>query len=195
MENGFYALMSRMRNISRWNLMRNTFEDNVQGHSHMVAVLAHGLALIRRDILGLDAEPDRAAVAGLFHDAPEILTGDMPTPVKYFNPELMNAYKQVEQISAKKLISLLPEQLRASYLDAFLIPDEQTKRLVKAADKLSGYIKCVEELRAGNEEFKKAGEQILDTLKSMCMPEVDYFLEHFMPAFSITLDEISLNEN
>lgn len=195
MENGFFALMSRMRNILRWSLMRNTFEDNVQGHSHMVAVLAHGLALIRRDILGLEANPDRAAVVGLFHDAPEILTGDMPTPVKYFNPELMTAYKQVEKVSAEKLISLLPEQLRQSYREIFMVMDEQTKQLVKAADKLSGYIKCVEELRAGNEEFKKAGEQILHTLKNMNMPEVDYFLEHFMPAFKITLDEISLGEN
>lgn len=189
---GFFALISRMRNISRWSLMRNSFHENVQEHSHMVAVLAHGLALIRRDILGLYAEPEKAAVAALFHDAPEILTGDMPTPVKYFNPDIMQAYKEVEAVSAEKLISMLPGELQVSYREAFLMPDEEVQILVKAADKLAGYIKCVEELAAGNNEFRKAGAQTRETLEKMQRPEVDYFLEHFMPAFGVTLDEISL---
>ena len=192
MSSGFFALMSRMRNISRWNLMRNTFNDNVQEHSHMVAILAHALAVIRRDVLGLPADPERAAVAGLYHDAPEILTGDMPTPVKYYNPEIMQAYKQVERVSADRLISLLPQAMQPVYREAFDMPDPETRALMKAADKLAGYIKCVEELRAGNMEFKKAGDQTLEALNAMGRPEVDYFLTEFLPAFSVTLDEISL---
>lgn len=191
---GFFALMSRMRNISRWNLMRNTFNENIQEHSHMVAVLAHGLALIRRDILGLESEPERAAVAALYHDAAEILTGDMPTPVKYFNPEIMRAYKEVERVSANKLIGMLPEAMQPAYSEAFSPSDEEVRAIVKAADKLAGYIKCVEELRAGNSEFRKAGEQLRETLENLGRPEVDYFLSHFMPAFDVTLDEISLKD-
>ena len=192
MNSGFFALMSRMRNISRWSLMRNTFNDNVQEHSHMVAVLAHALAVIRRDVLGLPADPDRAAAAGLYHDAPEILTGDMPTPVKYHNPEMIRAYRQVEQVSAQRLLSLLPEAMQPAYREVFQPGDPELQALVKAADKLAAYIKCVEELRAGNTEFKKAGEQTLAALQAMGRPEVDYFLAQFLPAFSVTLDEISL---
>ncbi|MGI5971595.1 MAG: 5'-deoxynucleotidase [Oscillospiraceae bacterium] len=192
MANGFFALLSRMRNIARWSLMRNTFTDNVQEHSHMVAVLAHGLALIRRDILGLPAEPDKAAAAALYHDAPEILTGDMPTPVKYFDDELRDAYKRVERVSAEKLISMLPPQLRKSYREAFLPDDKETLETVKAADKLAAYIKCLEELRAGNEEFRQAALSTKAILDKNSRPEVRYFMENFLPAFNTTLDEISL---
>ena len=158
----------------------------------MVAMLAHALAVIRRDVLGLEADPERAAVAGLYHDAPEILTGDMPTPVKYYNPDIMHAYKEVEQVSANRLISLLPPAMQPVYREAFQMPDPETRILVKAADKLAGYIKCVEELRAGNTEFKQAGDQTLEALRAMDRPEVEYFLSEFLPAFSVTLDEITL---
>ena len=192
MDNGFFALISRMKNISRWSLMRNTFPDNVQEHSHTVAVLAHALAVIRRDVYSGDIDPNAVAVAALYHDAPEILTGDLPTPVKYHNPDIMNAYKQVEHAASEKLISLLPEEMKAAFRDALMPQDEEILRLVKGADKLSAYIKCTEELRAGNNEFRLAANQIHTALVEMKLPEVDYFLLNFMPAFEVTLDEITL---
>ena len=148
MANHFYAYISRMRCVKRWALMRNTEEENIQEHSHMVAVLAHGLALIRRDILGLPADPERCATAALFHDASEILTGDLPTPVKYYNPDIRAAYKQVERVSADKLLELLPEALRPSYAPLVRESDPTVHDIVKAADKLSAHIKCIEELKA-----------------------------------------------
>ena len=192
MDNGFCALISRMKNISRWSLMRNTFPDNVQEHSHTVAVLAHALAVIRRDVYSGDIDPNAVAVAALYHDAPEILTGDLPTPVKYHNPDIMNAYKQVEHAASEKLISLLPEEMKAAFRDALMPQDEEILRLVKGADKLSAYIKCTEELRAGNNEFRLAANQTHTALVEMKLPEVDYFLLNFMPAFEVTLDEITL---
>lgn len=192
MDSGFFALISRMKNISRWSLMRNTFPDNVQEHSHMVAVLAHALAVIRRDVYSGDIDPNAVAVAALYHDAPEILTGDLPTPVKYHNPDIMNAYKQVEHAASEKLISLLPEELKPAFRDAVMPQDEEIIRLVKGADKLSAYIKCTEELRAGNDEFRLAANQTRASLVDMKLPEVDYFLLNFMPAFEVTLDEITL---
>ena len=192
MDNGFIALISRMKNISRWSLMRNTFPDNVQEHSHTVAVLAHALAVIRRDVYSGDIDPNAVAVAALYHDAPEILTGDLPTPVKYHNPDIMNAYKQVEHAASEKLISLLPEEMKAAFRDALMPQDEEIIRLVKGADKLSAYIKCTEELRAGNNEFRLAANQTHTALVEMKLPEVDYFLLNFMPAFEVTLDEITL---
>ena len=192
MDNGFFALISRMKNISRCSLMRNTFPDNVQEHSHTVAVLAHALAVIRRDVYSGDIDPNAVAVAALYHDAPEILTGDLPTPVKYHNPDIMNAYKQVEHAASEKLISLLPEEMKAAFRDALMPQDEEILRLVKGADKLSAYIKCTEELRAGNNEFRLAANQTHTALVEMKLPEVDYFLLNFMPAFEVTLDEITL---
>ena len=192
MDNGFFALISRMKNLSRWSLMRNTFPDNVQEHSHTVAVLAHALAVIRRDVYSGDIDPNAVAVAALYHDAPEILTGDLPTPVKYHNPDIMNAYKQVEHAASEKLISLLPEEMKAAFRDALMPQDEEILRLVKGADKLSAYIKCTEELRAGNNEFRLAANQTHTALVEMKLPEVDYFLLNFMPAFEVTLDEITL---
>lgn len=153
MQYKFFALISRMRYIARWGLMRNTFQENIQEHSHMVAVLAHGLALIQRDILGQPADPDRCATAALFHDASEILTGDLPTPIKYYNPEIKKAYKQVEAISCEKLMGFLPEELKKSYEPLLFESDEDVAVIVKAADKLSAYLKCVEELRLGTWSF------------------------------------------
>lgn len=186
----FFALLSRMRNITRWGLMRNTFSENIQEHSHQVAVLAHGLAMIRRDILGMDANPERCATAALFHDASEILTGDLPTPIKYYNPDIKDAYKQVERISGDKLLRLLPKELRPSYAPLIHEEDASVLDIVKAADKLSAHIKCIEELKAGNAEFESAAKQTRKALEEMHLPELDWFMEHCLPAFSKNLDEL-----
>ncbi len=187
----FFAYLSRMRYINRWGLMRNTFQENIQEHSHMVAVLSHALAVIRRDVFGREADPGLAAMAALYHDAPEILTGDLPTPIKYYDPEIRDAYKKVEEFSAGKLLAMLPDQLRPAFSPLLREDyDADTKALVKAADKLSAHIKCLEELKAGNREFQQAARQTLEALKSYNLPEVDYFLEHFLPAFGMTLDEM-----
>ena len=187
----FFAYLSRMRYISRWGLMRNTFRENIQEHSHMVAVLSHALAVIRRDVFGGEADPGLAAAAALYHDAPEILTGDLPTPIKYHNPDIRDAYKEVELSAAGRLADMLPPELRGAF-DPLLREeyDPETRRLVKAADKLSAHIKCLEELRAGNGEFRQAAEQTLEALKDFRLPELDYFMEHFLPAFGLTLDEL-----
>lgn len=186
----FFALLSRMRYITRWGLMRNTFSENIQEHSHQVAVLAHGLALIRRDILGLPAEPERCATAALFHDASEILTGDLPTPIKYYSPEIREAYHQVEHVSGSRLLSMLPEALQDSYAPLIYENDPTVHSIVKAADKLSAHIKCIEELKAGNQEFASAAQQTLEALQTMALPELDWFLAHCLPAFSRNLDQL-----
>ena len=191
MANEFYALMGRMRNITRWNLMRNTFSENVQEHSHQVAMLAHGLALIRREILHLPGpDPDRCATAALYHDATETLTGDMPTPIKYHNPQIKAAYKQVEQIAGARLLEMLPEQLRPFYTPWLLENDEDVEAIVKAADKLSAYIKCIEEQKAGNSEFESAAAQTMAAMKNMEQPELDWFIAECLPAFSLNLDQL-----
>ena len=186
----FYALLSRMRYITRWGLIRNTFSENIQEHSHMVAVLAHGLAMIRREIFGLPADPERCATAALFHDASEILTGDLPTPIKYFNPEIKAAYKQVEYVSGTKLLQMLPEELREHYAPLVYENDETVLPIVKAADKLSAHIKCLEELKAGNREFEAAAKQTHDALLAIDLPELHWFLEHCLPPFTYSLDEL-----
>lgn len=187
----FFAYISRMRYIDRWALMRNSQKENVQEHSHMVAVLAHALAVIRRDVYGGTIDPGEVAVAALYHDAPEILTGDLPTPVKYFNPDIQAAYKQVEAVSADKLLGMLPDEIRPAFTPYLKEEPGDVHDLVKAADKLSAYIKCVEELKMGNNEFRQAAEQTLELIKASGLPEVDYFVEHFLPAFELTLDELS----
>lgn len=187
----FFALMARMKYIDRWGLMRNTQVENIQEHSHMVAVLAHALAVIGREKFGSSIDPNEAAVAGLYHDAPEILTGDLPTPVKYDNPAIKDAYKTVEAVAADKLLSMLPSELCpafAPYVKEELSPE--LLRLVKAADKLSAHIKCLEELRAGNNEFKLAARQTRAALDEMELPELDYFMKYFLPGFELTLDEL-----
>ena len=190
MKSHFFAYISRMRYIPRWALMRNSFSENVQEHSHMVAVLAHALAVIRNEVFGGHIDAGQVAVYALYHDATEIITGDMPTPIKYYNPEIKNSYKKVERVAADKLISLLPEKLRDTYRPVLYEQDEEIHRLVKAADKLSAYIKCVEELKAGNHEFKRAAEQTYRALADMRLPELDYFLAHCLDSFSMTLDEL-----
>ena len=191
MANEFYALMGRMRYITRWGLMRNSFVENVQEHSHQVAVLAHALALIRRDILKLDGpDPDRCAVAALYHDASETLTGDMPTPIKYYNPDIKAAYKQVEHIAGQRLLTMLPEELRSIYEPYIMESDEELNTIVKAADKLSAHIKCLEEQKAGNTEFDSAARQTWDAMKELHNPELDWFLENCLPAFGLNLDQL-----
>ena len=179
-----------MRNIARWSLMRNSYSENVQEHSHMVAVIAHALAVIRRDVLGVACDPGAVAAAALYHDASEIYTGDMPTPVKYFNNDIMTAYKKVEALASEKLLRSLPAELRSSYEPVLNLADEADRALIKAADKLSAYIKCLEELKAGNGEFRSAADQTYRKLTAMNLPEVDYFINHFIEAFELTLDEL-----
>ena len=190
MRSHFFAYISRMRYIPRWALMRNSFSENVQEHSHMVAVLAHALAVIRNEVFDGHIDAGQVAVYALYHDATEIITGDMPTPIKYYNPEIKNSYKKVERVAADKLVSLLPEKLRETYRPVLYEQDEEICRLVKAADKLSAYIKCVEELKAGNNEFKRAAEQTYRALADMRLPELDYFLAYCLESFSMTLDEL-----
>ena len=191
MKGNFFAMISRMRNIRRWCLMRNSYDENIQEHSHMTAVLAHALAVIRRDVFGGSADPEKCATAALFHDASEIITGDLPTPVKYLNPEITGSYKAVERAAEAKLLEMLPEELQGAYRPVLSCDDSEVEAIVKAADKLSAYIKCVEELKAGNGEFRSAEEQIRNTLENSTMPEVKYFMERFMPAFGMTLDELT----
>ncbi len=190
MRSHFFAYISRMRFIQRWSLMRNTAPENVQEHSHQAAVLAHALAVIRNGKFGGAVDPGLVAAAALYHDASEILTGDMPTPIKYGNPAIQSAYKDVEALAARKLLAMLPEELREAYAPVLTEVDPEVARLVKAADKLSAYIKCVEELKAGNAEFREAAAQTRRALEGYGLPEVDYFLETFMESFSLTLDEL-----
>lgn len=191
MANEFYALLGRMRYITRWGLMRNTFSENVQEHSHQVAVLAHALALIRRDILRLPTpDPDRCAVAALYHDASEILTGDMPTPIKYYNPEIKDAYKQVERIAGNRLLDMLPPALRPSYEHLVLEDDKELEPIVKGADKLSAYIKCVEEQKAGNTEFDSAAAVTMQALRALHREEMDWFIDNCLEAFNLNLDQL-----
>ena len=191
MANEFYALLGRMRYITRWGLMRNTFSENIQEHSHQVAVLAHALGLIRREILGLPGpDPEKCAVAALYHDASEILTGDLPTPIKYYNPSIKTAYKQVEKIAGEQLLDKLPPQLRKAYEGYVLEEDQDVLPIVKAADKLSAYIKCVEEQKAGNTEFDSAARQTLAALEALDSPELSWFMENCLGAFSLNLDQL-----
>ena len=191
MSYNFFAYISRMRYIGRWSLMRNALPENIQEHSHMVAVIAHALGVIRRDVFGVDCDPNEAAAVALYHDCSEILTGDLPTPIKYHSPEIHAAYSQVEELACEKLLATLPEALRAAYTP--LLSGEVQQRqhdLVKAADKLSAYLKCVEERKAGNNDFLSAEAQTRAALEENPLPEVRYFLENFVPAFELTLDEL-----
>lgn len=186
----FFAYISRMKYITRWSLMRNSISENIQEHSHMVAVLAHALGVIRRDVFRQPCDPNACAAAALFHDAPEIFTGDMPTPVKYFSPAIRQAYGQVEDMAAARLLGMLPEEMRGAYEPLLRETDGEQRRLVKAADKLSAYIKCLEELKAGNHEFADAARETLSALQRMGLAEVDWFLDHFGPSFGLTLDRL-----
>ena len=188
MPNHFFALMSRMKNIVRWGLMRNTREENLSEHSLEVAQIAHALALINRKRFGGDADPNFVAVVSMYHDSSEIITGDMPTPIKYYNDEIKFAYKQIEATAQKQLTDMLPEDFKEDF-EKIYNPDLETNRLVKAADKLSALIKCTEELNIGNKEFEVAYNSTLNAIKNMNCPEANVFLEEFIPSFSLSLDE------
>ena len=190
MRSHFFAYVSRLRFIQRWALMRNTAQENVQEHSHQVAVLAHALAVIRNEKFGGNVDAGQVAVAALYHDASEILTGDMPTPIKYDNPDIKKAYKEVEAMAEKKLLHMLPEELQSAYAPVITGQSGEIEDLVTAADKLSAYIKCVEEMKAGNNEFREAAAQTRKALDAYELPEVAYFMETFMESFSLTLDEL-----
>lgn len=186
----FFAYMARMRFIDRWALMRNSYTENIQEHSHQVAILAHALAVLRNEYFGGQVDAGAVAVAALYHDASEILTGDMPTPIKYYNPDIRDAYKQVEAIACRKLTGMLPQRLQDIYAGLLTPADPQVEELVKAADKLSAHIKCLEEQKAGNTEFDSAAQQTLDALKAMNSPELEWFLNNCLQAFTLNLDQL-----
>ncbi|MBD5136661.1 MAG: 5'-deoxynucleotidase [Lachnospiraceae bacterium] len=184
-------MLSRMKYINRWGLMRNTINENIAEHSLETAFIAHGLAVIGNTYFGKDIDENAVAVAAMFHDTTEIITGDMPTPVKYFEPNIKEAYKKVEKEAQKKLLSSLPDEMRQKYHNIYTTESKKAElyRYVKAADKLSALIKCIEERKMGNMDFESAEETTLKSVKKMEMEEAEYFIEHFLPAYSFTLDE------
>lgn len=191
MEHSFFAMLSRMKNIPRWALMRNTRQENISEHSHEVAVLAHALALLTNAHYGGQVDPAVCVLLAVYHDVPEILTGDMPTPVKYATPAIREAYRQVEQAACNRLLSCLPEELRGEYRPLLTetagTPEE--RRIVKAADKLSALIKCVEETGQGNREFAAARRATEKAIRAMQLPAADEFLKNYLPAYDLPLDE------
>lgn len=189
----FYAMLSRMKYINRWGLMNNTRQENISEHSQQAAVLTHCLVLIHNKRFGGKLDAERAALLAVFHDSTEIITGDMPTPIKYQNPGIIDAYKQIEEKAADRLVSLLPEDFQEEY-EAILKQsgeqDEQLRKFVKAADRYSALIKCIEEMRMGNDEFRMAKETIQKSIDDMGMPETKVFEEEFLPSFYLALDEL-----
>ena len=191
MKNHFFAMHSRMKYINRWALMRNTVSENISEHSNDVAVIAHALAVIKNVRFGGDLNAERAAYLGLYHDMTEIITGDMPTPVKYYNEDMREAFQQVEDKAGQHLLSMLPDDIAEYYESAFFKKeeDEYLWKIVKAADKISALIKCIEEKNAGNNEFGKALESTKASIEKMAMPEADVFMTEFLPSFYLSLDE------
>lgn len=188
----FFAYLSRMKFIKRWGLMHNTYPENVQEHSLRVAHIAHALALIKNKMFGGAVSPDRVAVMALYHDAGEALIGDLPAPIKYFNPEIKKAYSGIEASALTRLLAMLPDEIKEEYR-ALLRPDDSESahwEIVKAADKLCAYIKCLEEMSAGNREFAKAEAALRQNVEGLDLPEVKYFLETFVPSFRLTLDDL-----
>ena len=191
MSYSFFAHMARLKLISRWSLMRNTQPENDAEHSLQVAMIAHGIAVIARERYGRQVDPERVLALAVYHDATEVMTGDLPTPVKYHSDTLRGAYKQLESLSADRLLRLLPEDMRPAF-SPYLKQERNPERdIVKAADKISAYVKCLEEQRAGNREFEYAAENIRRTLEGIDLPEVRDFLRDFLPAFNMTLDELN----
>lgn len=188
----FFAYLARMKFIQRWGLMRNTQLENIQEHSLQVAMIAHGLALIKNRLFNGTVNPERTVVLALYHDAGEVITGDLAAPIKYFNPKIKTAYYEIELVAKQRLYEMLPEELKPDYQAIFFGQKEDREHweLVKAADKICAYLKCLEELKAGNQEFAKAEKALKATLTELDLPEVTYFIDNFIPSMSLTLDEL-----
>ncbi len=191
-EGDFYAMLSRMKYIKRWSLMKNSSSENISEHSLEVSILAHCLAVISKRRLGKNINVEKIALIGLYHDSTEIITGDLPTPIKYFNKSIQGSYKEIEKQAAERLLNMLPEDLREDYYDLFFPreEDEYLWKLIKAADKLSALIKCIQEENAGNNEFISAKKSTYEILKKLDMEEVNIFIEEFLPSYTKTLDEL-----
>lgn len=189
MNNGFYSMLFRMKHIKRWGIMHSVIPDHLSTHSLEVGFLAHSLALIGNEVYGKNYELEKIVVKAIYHDVPEIFTGDIPTPVKYYSDETKQAYDAVEAASLNKLTEMLPEELRGGYLELFAYSDDE-KKLIKAADRISAYIKCLEERNYGNREFDLAGERLLAAVKEMQCEEAEYFLERFLESFGLPIDSI-----
>lgn len=191
MRHDFYAYMDRMKYIKRWQLMRSTREENIMEHSQSVALLSHALVTIHNDVFGGKADVLKTVLYAMYHETSEVLTGDLPTPIKYYNKNIHGAYKELEKSACEKMAAMLPDEMQKG-IAPFVLADESSQeyRLVKAADRLAAYIKCAEELRSGNTEFIKAKKSIEEDLHSRNMPEVEYFFEHFAPSFELSLDEL-----
>ncbi len=191
MENNFFAVISRMKYINRWALMRNTITENISEHSLETAFIAHALALLRNKRFGGNVNPERCALLAMFHDTTEIITGDLPTPVKYYNPQIKSIYGEIEENAKKQLLSYLPEDMREDYEPLFDRTEQESELwdLVKAADKISALIKCVEERQMGNTDFMSAEKSTFDIIKALNLPEADLFIQEFMPSYQLTLDE------
>ncbi len=187
----FFAYLSKMKSIQRWGLMRNVSPENNQEHSFQVAVIAHGLAVIRNTRFGGAVDPARVAVLALFHDVGEVITGDLPTPIKYFNPQIEKAFGELDGVARRKLLDMLPKDLRPLYETMLAPARDEEWTLVKAADKVCAYLKCLEEARAGNREFHKAEAACRERVEQIGLPEVRCFLEEFVPSFRLTLDELN----
>ncbi len=192
-KNHFFAMLSRMKYINRWALMRNTHTENISEHSHEVAMIAHSLAVIGNKRFGKNLNAERAALLGIYHDAPEIITGDMPTPVKYYSTQIHEAFNKVEDDACNALLGMLPEDMLDEYRPFFFKTEEDKElwKYVKAADKICAYTKCLEEAKAGNGDFAKAAKTNLEAMNKIDMPEVRCFMEEFLPSFSLTLDEMN----
>ena len=191
MRHDFYAYLDRMKYIKRWQLMRSTREENIMEHSQSVTILSHALAVIHNEIFGGNADVLKTVLYAAYHETSEVMTGDLPTPIKYYNRSIHGAYKDLEKAACEKMTDMLPQEMKEGIAPYVLADEDSVEyRLVKAADRLSAYIKCLEELRSGNSEFSKAKKSIEADLRARKMPEVDYFFKHFIPSFSLTLDEL-----
>ncbi len=189
MANSFFAMLSRMKNIHRWGLMRNVRSENLSEHSFETAYIAHALAVIGNRRCNKNYDENYIAAAALFHDTSEIITGDMPTPIKYYNGDIKSAYKEIELVAQNRLTDMLPEDLREDYLPLYN-PDEQSRKIIKAADKISALIKCTEEINMGNREFCSAEKSTKRAIKDLKCEEADIFLDEFIKSFALNLDEL-----
>ena len=187
----FFAYIARMKHIKRWGLMPSSREENIQEHSLQVAMIAHALALLQNKHYGGSLDPEHIMAIAVYHETGEVITGDLVTPIKYFNEDIKTAYKNIEAIAEDRIISMLPEDMREDYRALIQPKDEEEKRIVKAADKIAAYTKCLEEIRSGNKEFSMAEKALRKTIDEMHMPVVDEFMRVFIPDFNVTLDELN----